>query len=101
VVTSYNEIYALSEEIDADIGRTRELVQAALSRPHTVDIEPDIGTVTVTWAGDLIAVNLDPRALPTTVGRALGAQVMAAIHHAESVARAEAARELATAPKVQ
>jgi hypothetical protein len=39
--------------------------------------------------------------LPTTVGRALGAQVMAAIHHAESVARAEAARELATAPKVQ
>ncbi|QUQ65289.1 YbaB/EbfC family nucleoid-associated protein [Kutzneria sp. CA-103260] len=100
-MTSYNEIYALAEEIDANISKARELAQTAMNRPYTVEIEPNLGTVTVTGAGELIAVDLDPRTLPTTMGRSLGAQVMAAIHHAESVARAAASQEMAPAPEAE
>ncbi|GAA0651335.1 hypothetical protein GCM10010174_88850 [Kutzneria viridogrisea] len=99
-MTGYDQMYALAAEIDAAIRTAREAAVAAARRPHTVPIEPGLGTVTANGAGELLAVALDPRALATSNSRALGAQVMAAIHHAENAARAAAAQETAAATTI-
>ncbi|MEU9686448.1 hypothetical protein [Amycolatopsis japonica] len=55
----------------------------------SADIDAGLGRVHVDDAGDLVAVDLDERALRTMNPAALGGHLLAAIERAEQAARAE------------
>jgi DNA-binding protein YbaB len=66
--------------------RTAEAAERARARAGTIireRVEPDLGTVSVTGLGELLAVDLDPREMAWTTPSALAQAVTSAIQRAE------------------
>ena len=66
--------------------RTAEAAERARARAGTIireQVEPRLGTVSVTGLGGLLAVDLDPREMARTTPSALAEAVTSAIQRAE------------------
>lgn len=78
------DIRALVAHIEADLAEARARATARATARHVEPVEPDLGSVTVTGTGELVAVDLDIPALRRSTGPALAAAVLAAVHRAEA-----------------
>jgi DNA-binding protein YbaB len=66
--------------------RTAEAAEQARARADTIireRVEPDLGSVSVSGLGELLAVDLDPREMAWTTPSALAQAVTSAIQRAE------------------
>lgn len=88
-MSHYNELYALVSEMDAGIADLVNARNQALSRPVKEPVPGDIGTVTVSGAGDLVSVDLDRDRLFGVTGASLGRAVADTIRAAEQRAAAQ------------
>lgn len=82
-MNAYNELYALVSEMNSGIVDMKNAQNEALSRPVTHPISGDIGTVTVSGAGDLVSVDLGRDRIFGTTSASLGRAVVHAIRTAE------------------
>lgn len=82
-MNTYDRLYALVKEMDADLERVRTAVTSTANERHERPIRNDLGTVTVTGAGELVAVDLNVRALHAVRPAHLGQQLRDAILTAE------------------
>ncbi|WP_275293430.1 YbaB/EbfC family nucleoid-associated protein [Amycolatopsis sp. La24] len=96
-MSSYNELYALTQEIEANLHRTEAAAAAAAGAAINHRIPGGAGAVTVTGRGTLVSVTIDPHGLASANGRALGAQIAQTIREAEAQARAHVAQTLQNA----
>ncbi|WP_329068620.1 YbaB/EbfC family nucleoid-associated protein [Amycolatopsis sp. NBC_01480] len=85
----YNQLYALTQEIEANLHRTEAAAAAAAEVAINRRIPGGAGAVTVSGRGTLVSVTIDPHGLTSTNGRALGAQIAQTIREAEVQARAQ------------
>jgi DNA-binding protein YbaB len=92
-----DRLHALVREIDTNVMRVEEAVRLARQEQQRIPIPGALGTVVVDGAGVLVSVELDPRALRTTNGQTLGAQVCRAIAQAEAAAAQAYENRIATA----
>ncbi|PKV91406.1 YbaB/EbfC family nucleoid-associated protein [Amycolatopsis echigonensis] len=87
-MSMYNELYALTQEIEANLHRTEAAAAAAAGSAINRQIPGGAGEVTVSGQGALVSVTIDPRGLTSANGRVLGAQIAQTIRDAEAQARA-------------
>lgn len=84
-MNQYNRLYALVQEIEANVARVEQAGDRVLEEVVHQQI-PGFGSVSVTTAGP-VAVDLDRRAVRGANGVALGAAVTRAIREAEAELR--------------
>jgi DNA-binding protein YbaB len=80
---SYDGLYALVCEIDGGLRKMRSVAEQEANTPWEYHIPGDLGQVTVTGAGHVVSISLDPRMLRYVNGRALGTALTQTIGHAE------------------
>lgn len=93
----YNQLYALTQEIEANLHRTEAAASAAAEVAINRLIPGGAGAVTVSGRGALVSVTIHPHGLTSTNGRALGAQIAQTIREAEAQARAQMKQALQNA----
>ena len=76
-------LYALVRELDEGLRKMMTAGQQEANTPREYRIPGDLGTVTVTGAGQLASISLDPRMLRYVNGQALGAAMTQTVRHAE------------------
>ncbi|MBN6034027.1 YbaB/EbfC family nucleoid-associated protein [Amycolatopsis sp. 195334CR] len=89
----YDELYALVAEMDAGIVAMKKAQETALATPVTQPISGEVGTVTVSGAGELLSVDLDRNRLVGATGGSLARSVVSAVRAAEQ-RRAEQYQQL-------
>ncbi|MFL6120066.1 YbaB/EbfC family nucleoid-associated protein [Actinophytocola sp.] len=94
-----DRLYALVREIEANVARVEETVSTARRAETRFPIPGGAGTVVVDGAGQLLSVDLDPRALRTTRGHVLGEQVCRAIAQADAAAARDLQDRIAAAKR--
>lgn len=85
---SYDGLYALVRELDGGLNHMTSAGRQAADTHQDHPIPGNLGTVTVTGAGQLVSISLDARMLPYVNGHALGATLTRAINDAEHKAAA-------------
>lgn len=99
-MTHYDELYALVSEMHTALAELRNARDEALTRPVEQTIPGDLGTVTVSGAGELVSVVLTRKRLIGTNGASLGRAVADAIRTAEKRAAAQYRQTVAEARRV-
>ena len=94
---SYNDLYALVAQIEANHARVTQARAEALGTPVCRPIDGGLGTVTVSGEGDLVAVDLDRAAIAGLSGATLAPAVLRAITEAEARAATQFTEMIAAA----
>lgn len=86
---SYDGLYALSREIDDGLRKMKAVGHQVANARMDYPVPGGWGTVTVTGAGHVVSISLDPSRLRYANGQALGAALTEAINGAERRAAAQ------------
>ncbi|MGH4019843.1 MAG: hypothetical protein ACRDT0_11515 [Pseudonocardiaceae bacterium] len=78
-----DEIYHRVAEIERRTAEVRERVQARRRARIDEPLGSDLGTVSVSGHGELLAIKLNRDSLRFTNARALGDEIVRAVHRAE------------------
>jgi DNA-binding protein YbaB len=96
-VNYQDELYNLAREIDAATAAVAQTTQQAEHQPLQVPLPGDLGSITVSGAGELTAVTLDGTELHQYSADALSRTLLRAIQDAETQAERRRADTIAAA----
>lgn len=94
---SYNELYALVAEIETNHARVKQARAEAERTPVRQSIDGELGTVTVSGEGELLAVDLNRVAITGMPSAAVTAALVRAITEAENRAASQFTEMIAAA----
>ncbi|HWC20714.1 MAG TPA: YbaB/EbfC family nucleoid-associated protein [Amycolatopsis sp.] len=92
-----DELYNLAREINDAVATIQSTVKRAATSSVEVRLPGDLGTVTVTGAGELQRIDLDPDEVRNYTTASLARQLLAGIHQAEHDAARQRAATVADA----